>query len=276
MNRIALFLALALCSVLVSCGPTAYVTQLQVRYPSSSGIDLEGKSMATVFLYEGADSLFTSSEADAFASGLEAEYFGGEQVVGVYSMPKEEGGDYSSRDSLAALVLELDADVIFLIDAPVIVENDDVRSAVTRLYSYDSRGGSDDSVHMVQTNVILSWLQDTDAAARLGRSLSGRFASQWKTEVHSVIAYEDWLERWIEPIYDVQDMDWTSAVDKWLKLLDTNSLEKRSCAEYNIALGCYLCGEYKLAKEWLDRSDSDKLLSVSAGLRSHLKERLGE
>ena len=44
--------------------------------------------------------------------------------------------------------------------------------------------------------------------------------------------------------------------------------------EYDLALGCFMEGQYQLALEWLDRSDADMPVYVSKDLRSKIKERM--
>jgi hypothetical protein len=49
---------------------------------------------------------------------------------------------------------------------------------------------------------------------------------------------------------------------------------KRASAEYNIAVACYMLGDFDLALEWLDRSDADnKLPTLSDGLRKRIEAR---
>jgi hypothetical protein len=63
-------------------------------------------------------------------------------------------------------------------------------------------------------------------------------------------------------------------MDQWFKLLDSYDLMKRACAEYNIAVACYMLGDYALAEQWLDRSDADnKLPNMSDSFRKRLDSR---
>ena len=264
----------ALGAVLASCGPSAYLTQVQMRYPSSTGIDLGGKSIAVVFLHGEADSLYNAAVADAFATGLEADYFDGAQAIDVYSMPKDGAGEYKSLDTLSSLVMDLNSDVVFLLDTPVLVQGEQRQSAVSRLYYYDSLDSARDSVRLAQNSVLVESLDNPAIASVMGKSLASKFAGVWKDEVYTIIAYDSWENTWVEALYDVSALDWASAINKWLSLLDTRAVDKRSCAEYNLALGCYMSGEYGLAKEWLDRSDADKPLSISNTLRKRIEDRL--
>ena len=69
--------------------------------------------------------------------------------------------------------------------------------------------------------------------------------------------------------------EWKAAIDIWLAELDTSDLMKKACAEYNIAVACYMLGDYALALEWLDRSDSDnKMPTLSDAMRKRIKSRL--
>ena len=68
--------------------------------------------------------------------------------------------------------------------------------------------------------------------------------------------------------------DWKGAMDQWFLLLNSNDPLRRSCAEYNIAVACYMLGDYSLASQWLDRSDADsKLPNMSDNLRKRIDSR---
>ena len=60
MKRILTFASVLV--ALVACSPQAYVMRLEMRNPSSSGLDLDNKSMAVVYLDNGTyrDSLFNN------------------------------------------------------------------------------------------------------------------------------------------------------------------------------------------------------------------------
>ena len=75
MKRIFPFI-LSLSLLLVSCGPSRYAVQVEMRYPSKSGVELSGKIISVVYLADGNESgdLFTSSLADGFAYALENDY----------------------------------------------------------------------------------------------------------------------------------------------------------------------------------------------------------
>lgn len=62
-------------------------------------------------------------------------------------------------------------------------------------------------------------------------------------------------------------------MDIWMTFLDTNDPLKRSSAEYNIAVACYMLGDYALAKEWLELSDNDNRLPLSDALHKRIDSR---
>ena len=71
-----------------------------------------------------------------------------------------------------------------------------------------------------------------------------------------------------------EQYDWKGAMDIWLEFLSTKDMMKKASAEYNIAVACYMLGEFDLALEWLDRSDADnKLPTLSDGLRKRIEAR---
>ena len=104
-----------------------------------------------------------------------------------------------------------------------------------------------------------------------GEVIAESFKSQWKHEQYSIVYYE--TEKWYDALVRAEAFDWKGAMDVWMELLSTNDLYKRSCAEYNIAVACYMLGDYSLATEWLDRSDQDNMLPLSDGLRKRINTR---
>ena len=108
-------------------------------------------------------------------------------------------------------------------------------------------------------------------AMKAGELVSSSFKSQWKHEQYSVIYYEN--DKWYKALEKAAAYDWKGAMDMWMEFLPVSDMMKRSCAEYNIAVACYMLGDYELASEWLDRSDNDNLLPLSDGLRKRIKSR---
>ena len=73
-------------AALTSCDPQAFTMNVEMRYPSSTGISFDGKSVAVVYLDADAarDSDFNEYLANGFATSIEKDYFGGEQAVSLY------------------------------------------------------------------------------------------------------------------------------------------------------------------------------------------------
>ena len=115
-------------------------------------------------------------------------------------------------------------------------------------------------------------MQPDDKAEDTGKTVASSFLSQWKHEQYSVIYYNN--EKWYKALDKAGAYDWKGAMDIWLEFLNTGDLLKRSCAEYNIAIACYMLGDYSLASEWLDRSDKDNRLPLSDALRKRIDARL--
>ena len=110
-----------------------------------------------------------------------------------------------------------------------------------------------------------------ESGRAVGRSAGESFVSTWVNENLQLVYYEG--SAWIEAAEAASDYRWKDAIDIWIRLLDTGNLQKRSCAQYNIALACYMTGEYELASEWLDRSDETGPISLSRGLRQRIEAR---
>ena len=105
-----------------------------------------------------------------------------------------------------------------------------------------------------------------------GMALSSSFKTQWKHEQYSVVYFD--TAQWMKALEYADRYEWKMAMDIWLELLDTHDLMKRACAEFDIAVACYMLGDYRLAELWLDRSDADSRISLfSDGLRKRLELR---
>lgn len=301
---------------LVSCAPQAFVVSPEMRGPSKSGLNLAGKSMAVVYLTDDnpRDTLFNASAAGGFASRLEEDYFGGEREVALFTARGGDGVQYASKDSLVSLVMETGKDVVFVIDIPELgipSINDPVKvtgrvapkdSAYvstasvpfnTRIFVYDSMG-KEDKVYAfaggrnVRVDVYSDgrtskddlmgkvWSNIASGAENAGYVAAKSFMSTWKSDDFYVIYYDASEDAWDKGAEYAYSYKWKEAIDQWMKLLDCRSDEKKACAAYNIALGCFMCGQPSLALEWLDRSDSYTPVSLSKTLRLKINQYTGQ
>lgn len=262
-----------LMAVLVACGPGKHVMHVDMRYPSKAGVDLGGKIPSVVYLEtDDADaSAFNAGMAASFAAALENDLGMGEGSVGVYRMRKESGTDYTSKDSMLSLIADTDADVVFLFDETRLGQKEASSTFVMvpftmNLYCFDGMDKSEEV--KVFTGSSRSRIDGSDAGTTVAQS----FKMQWKTEPYSLAYYDN--EKWYKALDKAEAYDWKGAIDQWFTLLDTNDLMRRSCAEYNIAVACYMLGDYALAEQWLDRSDADnKLPNMSDALRKRIETR---
>ena len=113
------FIALSLTAalMLVSCGPSKHAVHVEMRHPSKTGVSLDGKNVAVVYL-EGDNAVsseFCESMADGFAYTLEQDYGPGTQMS-IFRMRSLEGADYSKKDSLFNILMDTGTDVVFLFD----------------------------------------------------------------------------------------------------------------------------------------------------------------
>ena len=69
---------------------------------------------------------------------------------------------------------------------------------------------------------------------------------------------------------------WEDARELWMQLAVKKNPMQASCAQYNVALACYLMREYDLALEWLDLSDRNQVVDLSAQLRTRILEKKGK
>ncbi len=277
---------LTLASVVVAlaaCSPQAYVMRLEMRTPSSSGLDLDNKSMAVVYLDNGTyrDSLFNNCFADGLAQGLEKEYFEGKRSIDIYSAYQAEGEDYSSKDSLQSLVMRLNKDVIFLVDQPEFADGTGEKvDCKTEVYVYDSMNAKDE----VKRASVARKVTASDAegsmlgsdAQMLGLGTAKPFLGSWTPESHSVIYFDGFNEQWERALYLASEMRWEEAREIWMELSQHRDILQASCAQYDTALACYMMRQYDLALEWLDLSDKTQVVSLSQGLRKRILEKMSK
>ena len=270
MRRILPFLVLL---TLVACGPSKHVMYIDMRYPSKSGVDLGGKIPSVVYLESGDESVaaFERGMANAFADVLEQDLGTGEGSVGVYRMSKQPDVDYTDSNLLLDLLVDTDADLVFLFDnvqlGPSEASSTTVMVPFTMtLYCLDGMDKSEKVKTFAGSS--RSHFDGSDA----GRTVADSFKTVWKTEPYS-LAYFD-SEKWYLALDKAEAYDWKGAMDQWFTLLGSKDPLRRSCAEYNIAVACYMLGDYSLAAQWLDRSDADsKLPNMSDNLRKRIDSR---
>lgn len=268
-----LFPILLAMMLLAACGPSKHIMHVDMRYPSKSGVDLAGKMPSVVYLEsdDEAATTFNGGMAASFAAALEADLGTGEGSVGVFKMLKQPDVDYSTNEALLDLMVDTDADVIFLFDQVQLKEPEagSVSAMIPftmKLYCLDGM----DKEEKVKTFAGSSRAMPDGKDA--GRTVAESFKSKWKTEPYSLTFYD--TEKWYLALDKAELYDWKGAMDQWFTLLETNDLMKRSCAEYNIAVACYMLGDYALAEKWLDLSDSDnKLPNISDSLRKRIDSR---
>lgn len=265
---------------LASCSPQAYTMYLQTRQPSDSGVDMDGKTMAIVYLEDGSsrDSLFNNCVADGLASGLEKEYFNGESSVELYSIVSQE--NYTSKDSLMRLLLDMDVDIVFMLDRPLYsdsVTTTGKTCTTTNLYVYDSMDRKDEvRVLNASRNVTpfdVDGLSFAAEAQKVGDALSKKFINTWSDDFFTVIYYDG--DKWTKALAFASDLEWDKAAEIWLELAaNSKSPVAQSCAAYDLALACFMEREYSLALEWLAQSDRLNPLSVSKSLRKKIQDKM--
>lgn len=305
MKKLSLFVAAALLAA--ACSPQVFPLYLEVRQPSASGLDLSHKSFSIAYM-EGRDSLFDRTAASAMARKLEEDYFGGEEVVGLYSIP---AADSVSLELMHSLVMDTQGDVIFLLSTRLGEPTPEVNQAVsgarsldsafvcpvpipvlTRLNVYDSM--SEDKVKPFKGSTVMRPLvynsgaiSDTELKARarevlsttqadeVGRRLSNRFLSQWKTESFSFYYFDNFqIDIWIDALQHMNEGDFAKAVDVWTDIVKKGSTQKKACASYNIAMAFYLMEDYEMSSRWLAYANKLENLSLAPGLAKRLAARL--
>jgi hypothetical protein len=302
--------------MLASCAPQALLVESEMRGPSVSGLNLARKTMGIVYLYgsDPRDSSFNRAFSSGFAAALEHDYFNGEQVIDLYSIQAEEGADYTQKDSMVNLVMDLDKDVVFLIDKPSfgnVSFSEPVKNSFAgahsadsayistakfpfdiKVYVYDTQNQQDKVFGFAgEKNLTVDvysrknatngellrklWSSTESVAENAGEIAAKSFQSTWRQGEYYVIYYDMAEEAWISGADHANAFKWKEAIDDWIPLTKSSSREKRACAAYNIGLACFMLGQPELALEWLDRSDSEEPVSLSTSLREQIKEYTG-
>lgn len=292
-----------------ACSPQVYPLHLGVRQPSEAGLTLVGKTASIVYM-DGdnqIDSLFDRQVSSALARALEADYFNGEEVIGLSRIASP---DSVGTDIMHNLVMETNGDVIFLLHSslgemniqankpvPGAASPDSAYVAVatmpvqTQLYVYDSMGK--DEVRLYKGKAILklevynngitsedglrtlALLQVPDYAEEVGDRISRRFLSTWANESFSFYYFDDFSsESWFTPLQHVADNEFAKAIDGWAPMVKEGSSIKRACACFNIAQTFYLMGDFNLSARWLEEAEKLENLSQAPALRKRLAAHL--
>lgn len=260
----------------VSCAPSRYAIQVEMRHPSKSGLDLAGKIVSVVY-YSGDNALENQAAenmAAGFAEVIEKDNVTGDGSVGVYTVDRK-AGNYALKDSLVNLVIQTGGDVVFLLDAELAdnVTTEGTPVKVT-LYCYDGMRKEDTVNRFIGNTVIPSSSQENllSEALTSGKRIGESFKAQWKDEQYS-IAYYDSI-RWYEALERADCFDWKGAMDIWFEMLDSRDVLKRAAAEYNIAVACYMLGDFDLARQWLDRSVAENdMPTLTEAMRKRIEAR---
>lgn len=267
--------AVPLCALLLaSCSPQVYEMSMEMRYPSSSGLDLTGKSVAMVYPYglTQEEMQLTSSVAGALADQLDAAYPESDSTNLYTIQYTDDFAKMATSDSLVNLVLKTDADVVFLFGHPSEF-SDGYRQGGFRLplYCYDSLGGEKSGVKTF-TITADAGADAATSGKNIGNRISSSFVPTWKEEVFGIWYTENGA--WNNALLQALDFKWDAAVKGWMSILETtNDANIRACLEYNIGLGCFMMGNRELALQWLTQSSAESSSEMTAALISRIKRR---
>lgn len=259
---------------LIACSPQVYEMSMEMRYPSSSGLDLTGKSVAMIYPYglTQEEMQLTSSVAGALADQLDAAYPESDSTSLYTIQYTDDFAKMATPDSLVNLVLKTDADVVFLFGHPSEF-SDGYRQGGFRLplYCYDSMGGEKSGVKTFTITADAG----SDAAAsgkNIGNRISSSFVPTWREEEFG-IWYTD-NSAWNNALLQALDFKWDAAVKTWMSILETtDDINIRALLEYNIGLGCFMMGNRDLALQWLQQSSSEKNSDMTTALINRIKRR---
>ncbi len=260
-------------SALVSCSPQVYNMTMEMRYPSSSGLNLTGKTVALVYPYglTREEMQLTGSVAGALADKLDAAYPESDSTQLFTVQYTDDFAKMATPDSLVNLVLKTDADVVFLFGHPSEFEQG-YRPGGIRLplWCYDSLGGENATVK----SFTIAADAGTDASVsgkNIGNRISSSFVPTWREEEFGIWYSEDGA--WNSALLKALDFKWDEAVKDWMSILDTTKDSYfRACLEYNIGLGCFMMGNRELALQWLTQSAAEHTSEMTTALINRVKK----
>lgn len=246
---------------------------MEMRYPSSSGLNLTGKSVAMVYPYglTQEEMQLTSSVAGALADQLDAAYPESDSTRLYTIQYTDDFARMATPDSLVNLVLKTDADVVFLFGHPSEFADGYKQGGFKLpLYCYDALGGEKAGVK----SFTITADAGSDAALsgkNIGNRISSSFIPTWREEEFGIWYTENGA--WNNALLQALDFKWDAAVKGWMSILETATDPNiRACLEYNIGLGCFMMGNRELALQWLTQSDTESSSEVTTSLISRVKK----
>lgn len=255
----------------VSCSPQVYNMSLEMRYPSPSGLNLTGKTVALVYPYgvSQEEMQLTGSVAEALADKLDSVYPESDSTQLFTIQYTEDFSKMATPDSLVNLVLMTDADVVFLFGHPSeFAEGYRPGGINLPLWCYDSLGGENAAVKSFK--IAADAGSDASVSGKnIGDRISSSFVPTWREEEYG-IWYRD-NEEWSSALVKALDFKWDEAVKAWISILDgAKDSFYRACLEYNIGLGCYMMGNRELAIQWLTQSAAEQESEMTTSLLAKL------
>ncbi len=273
-NMKKIILIFASIALAAACSPMAHVIPLEMRTPSTSGLDLGGKNYAVVYQSDSlnlAQETFQYTFAQEFMDELVTRNQSPEGSA-VYAW-RNMDESAASKDSLVNMVIDTGNDVVIFVKPTHFITSPEKSSSefTINLSVYDSMDKEDIVRQFARTNTVNQQLSEENAsiiAKKTAKEISQFFKSQWKLQQFTFLYYS--TEKWFKAMFLAEQMQWGDAIDIWLGLTKTNNLQKRAAAAYNISVACYINGDYSLALEWLDRSDKDDLIAFSSAHRRRI------
>lgn len=243
-----------------------YNMVFEMKRTSTSGVDLNSKSVLVAYYDDIPESDFTfvSSVSEGFSLGLKTNEGIEEpqRLVLAYS----DTSNIVSKQLAIDLLMESDKDAVFILGVPTITES----TYSVPLYCYDSMAKRD-TLLAFDVHGILGNSKDLyQSGLSVGASMSNSFISQWVEETYSIYYLNS--NRWLLAAEYAANCKWKEAMEQWIECLKTNDPYVRSCAEYNIALACYMTSKKQLALDWLEMSDRDYKLNQTKNLRNKIQK----
>ena len=102
------------------------------------------------------------------------------------------------------------------------------------------------------SNILNALERHPEISEKIGEKLASVISRQWETKTIMLINYSsngDWNNAYR---LAVDNFDWQRAINIWMPYTKSENPRKASFAAYNIAVGCRMIGNPKLALEWVN------------------------
>lgn len=298
MKRVILMISI--CLTAISCGPSAYMFNIETRKPAKKNVELAGRNIGILVNGNAVseDSVSYISYAGGMAETMEKELDLEKQSLPVFT---------GSTDSENFKNGFSDLDMIFAIDRIKINDisignhEEDYYSgmkastiyvemeAAYKLYDLytgeilDMKNGKDTLVWYVYSDwetpdrLILAKTAASkeEICTGFGKVKAEEYFDEWISDQRALYVYSG-NSGWTRAYEDAANFNWNKAVDFWIGESASKTPQKAAAAAYNLSVASEINGNYALALKWLDHADNKYKMNSSTLQRQIILSKMKE